>query len=207
MLAALLGSLWLLCSLLSLPDSAEAAPLSPSSGKMWQDITHDRERIMRSQSYKASTQPWVQPPQAKLYSLDTSALRDLLKSAPNKFHVWGRQKLHINLPLQDGSLQRFEVIRTTQVFTGGNSTADFQTFSGRGVNDKSLTAELDMSSAGFHAQIFTATGTCIALALSYCLLRFFSMSNLASYLYVSKYADAICPRTVSLFCAVLLWEK
>lgn len=103
---------------------------------------------------------WVQPTsQQAIYQLDLSALSNWLVQAPEEFNARG-QALTITLPTPDGTLERFQVVRTHVLAPDlGARYPSIMTFLGQGVDDPQATIRCDVTEQGFHGIVMGAEGT------------------------------------------------
>ncbi|WP_165822190.1 reprolysin-like metallopeptidase [Hymenobacter edaphi] len=97
---------------------------------------------------------------ARALALDPAAARAVLATAPPETRT-GAQPLVLNLPLPEGGTQRFAVWQSSVMAPGlATRYPDIQTYAGRGLDDAAATVRLDLTPAGFHAQILSpVTGT------------------------------------------------
>ncbi|GAB2945781.1 hypothetical protein GCM10027048_08560 [Hymenobacter coalescens] len=94
---------------------------------------------------------------ARPLALDVAAARAVLADAPPETQA-GAQPLVLALPLPDGSTGRFAVWRTAVLAPAlAARYPQMQTYAGRGLDDATATVRLDLTPAGFHAQILSAT--------------------------------------------------
>ncbi|MCC3156009.1 M12 family metallo-peptidase [Hymenobacter sp. 15J16-1T3B] len=110
-------------------------------------------------------EPTASPLAAALQSarpllLDPATARAVLATAPPETRA-GAQPLVLSLPLPDGSTQRFAVWQSSVMAPGlAARYPDIQTYTGRGLDEASATVRLDLTPAGFHAQVLSpAAGT------------------------------------------------
>lgn len=96
---------------------------------------------------------------SQLHRLDERALRAQLAQAPMEGANEEGKRLIVTLPAPDGSLQRFAVEESSIMELELQAKfPDLRTYAARGVDDPSLTARLDFTDAGFHAQVIGRLG-------------------------------------------------
>jgi hypothetical protein len=97
---------------------------------------------------------------ARSYDLNERALRRILAGAPAESAGTGARRPVLYLPLPGGGFARFRV-ETSPIFSAGLEARhrSIRTYRGRGVDDPTATARLDVTPLGFHAQILSKTGT------------------------------------------------
>jgi len=96
------------------------------------------------------------------FSVNASALKSILKSAPEEFSS-APSEVILTLPMPDGSFQRFRIEHSMVVEQG---LADkypelTATYRGQGVDDPTSTVRFDMLPTGFHAYIMTPRGSIV----------------------------------------------
>ncbi|MBC6988260.1 reprolysin-like metallopeptidase [Hymenobacter sp. BT491] len=94
-------------------------------------------------------------------SFQLSTLREVLKQAPAEKGAGARNSATVvSLPLPDGTSGRFRVA-TVPVMAPELAARypQIRTYEAQGIDDPSATARLDVSPAGFHAQILTGSQT------------------------------------------------
>jgi hypothetical protein len=94
---------------------------------------------------------------ARLFAADRAALKQALADAP--LEETTSQGAELELPLPDGSLQRFAVENSPVM---APELADryprIQSYRVKGIDDPAITGRLDMSPGGFHAMLTTPQG-------------------------------------------------
>ena len=94
----------------------------------------------------------VIPASYKSFRLDKTALQTILTKAPMEFTDAARNsELILNLPMPDGSFQRFRIFESPIVEPGLLvKYPELRTYSGQGVDDPSATVRFDFLPSGFH---------------------------------------------------------
>jgi len=100
-------------------------------------------------------------PGAAWFSLNRHALRRVLRRAPGdgRPDAWSGAPT-LRLPMPDGGFARFRIV-ASPIYAGPERRGhgSVRTYRGRGVDDRSATARLDLTPLGFHAQVLSASGT------------------------------------------------
>jgi hypothetical protein len=92
--------------------------------------------------------------QARALTLDLAAARAALAAAPAEGHA---APLVLALPLPDGRTARFAITKTTVMAPElAARYPEIQTFAGIGLDDRTATVRLDLTSAGFHAMVLSS---------------------------------------------------
>lgn len=101
----------------------------------------------------------IQPTKARVFDLDSDALRAQLAALPAESTALSARPL-IHLPMPDGSSMGFRVA-ATEVMAPALAARypQIRTFSGVGDSDPSISGRFDLGPRGFHGQIFTPQGT------------------------------------------------
>ena len=95
---------------------------------------------------------------ARPLTLDPASARAVLATAPPETRR-GAAALVLELPMPDGRNQRFAVWQSSVLEPAlAAQFPDVQTYAGRGLDDATATVRLDLTPAGFHAQVLSATG-------------------------------------------------
>lgn len=99
---------------------------------------------------------WVNPPVFRSVALDHAGMRAVLAGAPLEgagvpIEMW--------LPLPDGSFGRFAVAESPVMEAGLQALfPEIRTYVGQGMDDAAATVRLDLTPAGFHAQVLGPRG-------------------------------------------------
>ncbi len=100
------------------------------------------------------------PAQYRALSADLDALRAQLATVPHENVVEADQAAIIELPLPDGSFERFAILVTDLLAPElGEQYPEIRTFTGRGLDDPYATVRLDITPVGFHGFILSSRGT------------------------------------------------
>jgi hypothetical protein len=137
--------------LLSLTGTALAQ--RASSDGLWQEV--------KESSLNVSAVRPVVPKSYQSVQLNKEALLRILAQAPMEFTDAARTNpTVITLPLPDGSFARFQIQESPIALPDPSGTSsEFMSYSGQGIDDRTASVRLDVSPAGFHAQILSAGET------------------------------------------------
>ena len=124
-----------------------------SSDGLWQEV---KESLLNVNAARP-----VIPKSYQSVRLDTDALLRILAQAPMEFTDAARTNpTVITLPLPDGSFARFQVQESPiSLPDPSGKVSEFMSYSGQGMDDRTASVRLDISPAGFHAQILSAGET------------------------------------------------
>ena len=92
------------------------------------------------------------------YRLDVATLTSILSAAPQEFS--GFAPLEVFLPNPNGGFSRFAIVNSP--IMAPELAAEFpeiKTYAGQGIDDPAATIRMDITPAGFHAQILSPSGT------------------------------------------------
>ncbi|MCX6896832.1 MAG: M12 family metallo-peptidase [Verrucomicrobia bacterium] len=111
----------------------------------------------------APAQFWVTPQDFLAVTLDHTAMRAALALAPLESATAAKSATatasEITLPLPDGTFQRFTVVESPVMAPELAALfPEIKTYFAQGVDDPAATARLDLTPAGFHAQILSPNG-------------------------------------------------
>ncbi len=126
--------------------------LSPDA--LWTDVPPPGTRAIQPSN------DWIVPRSYRALSLDHDAMRRALGVAPMEIVGDENAGVEITLPMPDGTSQRFRY--TESPIMAPELQAQFpeiRTYVGRGLDDPTATLRMDMTPAGFHAQILSASGS------------------------------------------------
>jgi len=103
---------------------------------------------------------WVVPKVFRAVSIDHNELRRQLNLAPKEILGSTSFGSEIVLPMPDGTNQRFRFSESSIMEPGLQAQfPDIRTYVGQGIDDPTATLRMDMTPAGFHAQILSASGS------------------------------------------------
>lgn len=95
------------------------------------------------------------------FSVDSSRLQNLLSSTPLEASPTGLQGAQIiSLPTSDGKFLRFQIVESPVMAPElAAKFPEIKTYRGQGIDDPASTVRLDITPAGFHAQVISPSGT------------------------------------------------
>jgi hypothetical protein len=124
---------------------------------LWQDTPEPMIQARRKSAVSART---LEPVMARTLTLNGSALKKAMARVPKEFESKGVPEAEFFLPLPDGKFARFMIEESSMMEPKlAKKYPDLKTYVARGIDDPSLTARLDQTPQGFHAIIFTPSGT------------------------------------------------
>lgn len=102
----------------------------------------------------------IVPDRFHVTTIDFNALIAILIEAPLEFTDKAAHPLTVQLPAPDGTLQRF-LIWNSPIMEAplAKQFPQIQTFSCKGIDDPYASGRLDITEKGFHAMVFSPTGT------------------------------------------------
>jgi hypothetical protein len=99
----------------------------------------------------ANGRAWIRPQRGHLAALDIQGMTALLAAAPMEF---GGASLRIALPDPDGNWQHFDIAQSPMLEPALAAAYPFiKTYSGQGVEDRTATIRIDITTLGFRAQV------------------------------------------------------
>jgi hypothetical protein len=102
----------------------------------------------------------IVPERFRALAADMDALRAQLAAVPHEDLVGPEGAAIIDLPMPDGSFERFAVLETALLAPElGAQYPEIRTYTGRGIDDPAATLRLDITPAGFHGFILCERGT------------------------------------------------
>lgn len=133
---------------LTLTRTGWAEPISKDG--IWRDV--------KEASITVTTPRQIIPKAYRSVTLNQEALRALLAQAPMEFTAAAKSSaVVITLPMPDGAYARFRIQESPISLPDPSGKAsEFVSYSGQGIDDPNATVRLDLSPAGFHAQILSA---------------------------------------------------
>ncbi|MBA3770473.1 MAG: hypothetical protein H0X08_08265, partial [Blastocatellia bacterium] len=124
-----------------------------SSSQLWREV--DDTQLSRRPMNRTRV-----PDSYKTFVIDKAGVDIVLGAAPEEFTEAVSNTI-IELPMPDGSFQRFRLVHSPIVEPG--LAAKFpllnRTFSAQGIDDPTATARIDFMPSGFHAMILSPKGT------------------------------------------------
>jgi hypothetical protein len=121
--------------------------------RLWQAVSEVR-------APSPDAQALVQPDRFAAFSLDTGLVRSVLAGAPLEFTAEGADSpLDIAIPTPEGAFSRF-LLQESPVMAPelASQFPEIKTYSGPGLDDPAATCRLDVTPAGFHAQVLSPSG-------------------------------------------------
>jgi uncharacterized repeat protein (TIGR01451 family) len=109
---------------------------------------------------RPASEYWVTPQVFRAVALDHAAMQSHLASAPQEAaRPADAQKAVITLPMPDGTDQRFLVVESPVMAPElAAKFPEIKTYVGQGLDDPAASVRLDLTPAGFHAQILSPHG-------------------------------------------------
>lgn len=132
---------------------AHAADFSVDPDSIWREVES-------SVAASISKSPTLRAQQYTLFTMDSRLLEKQLRDAPieNEFEL-GTSQLLISVPTPDGELARFSIFSApVMVPELAAKFPEILTFAGEGISDPTATVRLDLTPAGFHAQVLSPNG-------------------------------------------------
>lgn len=126
---------------------------SASSDGLWRET-----KVL---SIATTPQMPVVPSSYRTLNLNQAAMTALLANAPMEFTDKAKtSSVVITLPMPNGGFARFQIQESPISLPDPTGKApDFKSYSGQGIDDRTATVRLDISPAGFHAQILSTGET------------------------------------------------
>ncbi len=161
-LISLIGIALLLAAILLAGRGVRAA--NPASGSPAQGSSQSSDTVWQfiEESSIASRGPRQIIPQTyRTVSVNETALRQLLNTAPKEFSQAAKQSVVIlTLPMPDGTFSMFR-IEDSPIMEASLAAQypEIKTYRGQGIDEPTATTRFDLTPAGFHAIIFSERGT------------------------------------------------
>jgi uncharacterized repeat protein (TIGR01451 family) len=126
---------------------------SPDAANPWQPAGP-------SQAARPASEYWVVPQVFRAVALDHAAMKIHLARAPHELsRPTQAQKTEITLPMPDGTNQRFLIVEAPVMEPElAAKFPEIKTYVGQGIDDPAASVRLDLTPAGFHAQILSPRG-------------------------------------------------
>lgn len=104
---------------------------------------------------------YIQPSNYQPFSLDRSLFTSELSKVPLEFTPEAEAAATVfAIPNPEGMLQRFEIVETQVMHPDlAKKFPEIKTFRGQGLDDPSASVRLDITPAGFHAQVLSPAGS------------------------------------------------
>lgn len=143
--------------------ASAADPVPP----LWQDLDASGQDLPVP---RLQGESWLGFKGGQILQLDLAGLRILLQDVPSErsllgvfgqadFHSLEAHPVELSLPLPGGGLERFAVVESSVMAPElAAKYPNLHTFAAQGLDDRTLTARLDLTPHGFHAAIHTADG-------------------------------------------------
>ena len=145
--------LFLFISLILLTN--QEAPLSAALGKNMQQTA--LWTPLNEVPATSSAESYLRVERFQPYTVDKPLLQALLNQAP--MELTSQAPIEIQLPRPDGTMERFNLVESPIMAPElAAKFPEIKTFSGQGIDDPTATTRLDITPAGFHAQVFSASG-------------------------------------------------
>jgi len=95
-----------------------------------------------------------------IFTLQHAAMKNFLSGAPMENNDRLHSSLVIELPMPDGSFQRYSLVESPVMEPAlANAYPMIQTYAGKGIDDVTATLRCDFTPFGFHAYVLSANGT------------------------------------------------
>lgn len=103
---------------------------------------------------------YIKPQVYKVFKLNLNSLTNLLSDVPMEFSSDATRKVRIiNIPLPDGSYQKFQFVESPVMSPElARKAPEVRTFLGYGIDDEYATVRFDITPQGFHAMILSPFG-------------------------------------------------
>jgi hypothetical protein len=128
---------------------------NPSEDGLWSEI--EQPQFQSNSLIQVTNRPVA----FKMYELDADRLGQMLAAAPREIASGARgSRLVISIPMPDGGYSHFRIVNSPLLAPAlAAQHPELQTYLGEGIEDRTATARMDRTPAGFHAMILTPKGT------------------------------------------------
>lgn len=125
--------------------------LNAQSFLYWQEISDSR--------VQTNGERVIQPEKYKVFTLNVPEIKNVLNSAPQeKLTSVKNSNTVLYIPLPDGTYGRFRIVNSPVMEQGlADKYPEINTYLGQGIDDPYASVRLDITPAGFHAMIMTAS--------------------------------------------------
>ena len=122
--------------------------IKKKGGNVWENV--DKAALVQT-----GISGLAMPANYEAFRLDSSVLREILKSAPEEYRN-GREVI-LSLPMPDGTYSRFRIENSLVVERGllKKFPELGETFRGQGIDDPTATVRFDFLPSGFHSMILS----------------------------------------------------
>lgn len=126
-------------------------PLSAQNVTYWNEIS--------TNNVQTNGERVIIPEKYKVFTLNVSEIKNVLFSSPQEKDVTAiNSNTILSLPLPDGGFGRFRIVDSPVMEKGlADKYPEIKTYLGTGIDDKYASVRLDITPAGFHAMIMTAS--------------------------------------------------
>ncbi|TAL06052.1 MAG: hypothetical protein EPO07_02530, partial [Verrucomicrobia bacterium] len=119
-----------------------------------------RQNVLRPNQNRPAQDFWVSPQKFRAVALDHAAMKSQLAGAPNESaHLPASLQSVITLAMPDGTDQKFRIVESPVMAPElAAKFPEIKTYVGQGIDDPSASVRLDLTPAGFHAQVLSPHG-------------------------------------------------
>jgi len=117
-------------------------------------------RLGRVPENRPAAETWVKPDKFDAVTLDHVAIgRELARAPKETVPGFVVSDLELSLPMPEGTTQRFRIVESSVMAPElAAKYPEIKTYAGQGIDDPLATVRLDLTPAGFHAQILSPRG-------------------------------------------------
>lgn len=136
-----------------LPVTASASSSPQQSGDVWFDVGEGRFQVLGDR--------WIVPQAYRTVGLNVAALQALLAQAPLEgTPAAAHSSVILALPLPEGGYGHFRIVESPIMAPElAAKFPEITTYAGQGLDDPTATTRFDWTPTGFHAIIFSLSGT------------------------------------------------